>query len=50
MREADPDADAAGATETETSPAANAHEGIEEIVVSARRRKETVQDTPISNT
>ncbi len=47
---ADPDPNAAGDTETETSPAANAHEGIEEIVVSARRRKETIQDTPIAIT
>ncbi len=47
---ADPDPNVAGATETETSPAANAHEGIEEIVVSARRRKETIQDTPIAIT
>ncbi len=47
---ADPDPSVAGATETETSPAAIAHEGIEEIVVSARRRKETIQDTPIAIT
>jgi len=47
---AEPDPNVAASPDAETAPAATAHEGIEEIVVSARRRKETVQDTPIAIT